>query len=255
MMMWSVMSVRWLAIWSLLLLMAGGNSAWSGTDYRLDAGDKISIQVYGEESMDVSATLGASGVIRYPFLGNITAKGKTTGELESLIEAGLRDGYLVNPQVRVRIDEFRPFFVNGEVRNPGGFPYSQGLTLRKALSLAGGLNESADPGKVFVVREQDKTQKKQRIDMDAPIHPGDIVSVEKSYFYIYGEVKSPGKYPLTDGLTFRMAISLAGGFTERASTDTVQVRHEGDKNGTRKESELDGSVDSGDIVTVKQSFF
>lgn len=251
------MNVRWLAILSLFSLMisVSANGAWGGTDYRLDAGDKISIQVYGEDSMDVSATLGASGVIRYPFLGNITAKGKTTGELESLIEAGLRDGYLVNPQVRVRIDEFRPFFVNGEVRNPGGFAYSQGLTLRKALSLAGGLNENADPDKIFVVREHDSKRQKQHIDMEASINPGDIVSVEKSYFYIYGEVKSPGKYPLTDGLTFRMAISLAGGFSERASTDTVQVRHEGDKGGDKRESELDVKVQSGDIVTVRQSFF
>jgi len=240
-------------LWVIFALFSG--SAWAGSDYRLDAGDKIAIQVYGEDSMDVTATLGASGVIRYPFLGNITARGKTSGELESMIEAGLRDGYLVNPQVRVRIEEFRPFFVNGEVRSPGGFPYSQGLTLRKALSLAGGLNESADPRKIYVVREHDSDQQKQRIDMDAPLFPGDIISVEKSYFYIYGEVKSPGKYSLTEGLTFRMAVSLAGGFTERASTDSAQVRHEGTKSRGNRESDLEMKVESGDIITIKQSFF
>ena len=241
----------------MAILMAGlfVTPAWADSEYRLDAGDKISIQVYGEENMDVSATLGASGVIRYPFLGNIKANGKTTGQLESLIESGLRDGYLVNPQVRVRIETFRPFFVNGEVQSPGGFPYNQGLTLRKALSLAGGLSENADTRKIFVVREHDAAQKKQRLAMDGAIYPGDIISVGKSHFYIYGEVGSPGKYGLTEGLTFRMAISLAGGFSERASTDAAYVRHEGEQGNQGKETALDSEVKSGDIITIKQSFF
>jgi len=244
-----------MAVIPVLLACFFADTARADAEYRLNAGDHISIQVYGEESMNVSATLGSSGVIRYPFLGNIRALGKTTGELESLIESGLRDGYLVNPQVRVRIEEFRPFFVNGEVRQPGGIPYRQGLTLRKALSLAGGLNENADLQKITVIREQDPAQRKQHVDMDAAIAPGDIITVDKSFFFIYGEVKSPGKYDLTEGLTLRMAVSLAGGFTERATTDTAYVRHEGGQGNKDKETALEMKVLSGDVITIKQSFF
>jgi len=247
-----------MAVTSLFCALLFVGSAWAGADYRLGAGDRIAIEVYGEDSMNVNATLGASGVIRYPFLGNIIAKNKTIGELESLIESGLRQGYLVNPQVRVRLEELRPFFVNGEVRKPGGVPYTEGLTLRKAISMAGGLGKDADPEKIYVMHEGDSEESKRMIGMDASIRPGDIITVEsteRGFFYIDGEVKSPGKFPLSEGLTFRMAVSLAGGFTERASSDVAYVRHENEKSREGEKSGLEQKVLPGDVITIKQSFF
>ena len=244
-----------MAATSLFLTGMFANLAWAGADYRLGAGDKIAIHIYGQDSMDMTAVLGASGIIRYPFLGNIRAKGKTVGELEALITSGLRNGYLVNPQVRVRLKELRPFFVNGEVGSPGGLAYQEGLTLRKALAMAGGLRPTADPDKIYVVHGGDAREVKHYIGMDALIHPGDIITVEQSIFYIDGEVKKPGRYPLSDGMTFRMAVAIAGGFTERASEDYAFVRHENNRNRQDMKSGLDQKIQPGDVITIKQSFF
>ncbi|MDQ6970763.1 MAG: SLBB domain-containing protein [Mariprofundus sp.] len=235
-----------------LTMLAGLASA--DADYRLGVGDRISIHVF-EEDMDVEAKLGASGSFRFPYLGTITAKGKSIGQLEGEIERGLRDGYLVNPQVRIRIEEFRSYYVNGEVSSPGGFPYQLGLTLRKAIALAGGFSEKADEDKVYVIREKDTNRRKHKISMDSALYPGDIVSVEQSFFFINGQVASPGKYSYQSGMTFRMAVSLAGGFTERASESGVIVLHEHSKNKKPKNVRLDSAVRAGDIITVNQSFF
>ena len=91
-------------------------------------------------------------------LGEIQVKGLTTGELEQKITSGLRDAqYLKHPKVTVNIDEYRPFFVNGEVYKPGGYPYVPGLTVLKAVSLAGGFKDRASKSNMFVVREAPRT--------------------------------------------------------------------------------------------------
>jgi len=243
--------------WALLLMVLltlAATDASADADYRLGVGDQISIHVF-EEDMDVDVKLGASGTLRFPYLGTIIAKGKSLGQLETEIERSLRNGYLVNPQVRVRIEQYRSYYVNGEVKSPGGFPYQLGLTLRKAIALAGGFSEKADEDKVFVIREKDSNRRKHKVVMDSPLSPGDIVSVEQSFFFINGQVASPGKYSYQTGMTFRMAVSLAGGFTERASESGVVVLHEQDKHKNSKKVRLDSAVRAGDIITVNQSFF
>ena len=235
---------------TIILNFVGLTAALAETEYLLDAGDKISINVYGEE-MDVEVRLGAAGSFKFPFLGLLVAKGKSVDQLDDEITRKLQDGYLVNPQVRVRIEEHRPFYVNGEIRKPGSYPYQQGLTVRKAISLAGGFNDNADEDKVFVIRDNVE----QKVKLNARILPGDIVAVEQSFFFINGEVESPGKYAYKPGMTVRMAVSLAGGFTERASKSNVVVQHESNKNKKPQDTKLENSVLAGDIITVKESFF
>ena len=95
----------------------------------------------------------------------------------------LRDGYLVNPSVNVTVVEYRPFFINGEVRSPGGYPYQPGLTLDKAIALAGGLTDRASTRKMFVVnaaRQRRRRDPARR--MNTPISPGDIVSIKEGFF-------------------------------------------------------------------------
>ena len=243
---------NWNAIIFLTMIVhfIGLTAAVAEPAYLLDSGDKISINVY-DEDMDVEVRLSGSGSFKFPYIGLLIAKGKSVDQLVDEITRKLQNGYLVHPQVRVRIEEYRPFYVNGEIRNPGSFPYQQGLTLRRAISLAGGYSDNADEDKVFVVRDNVERQ----MELNAFILPGDIITVEQSFFFINGEVQSPGKYAYKSGLTIRMAVSLAGGFTERASESNVVVQHEANKDQKPQGSKLENSVLAGDIITVKQSFF
>src|SRR6185295_13278619 len=153
------------------------------SNYRLGSGDVISIQVLGEEDLKRDKIrLSDAATISYPILGEIRLFGKTVAELETLIREGLKGRYLVNPQVTVTIIEYRSFFINGQVEKPGGYPFIPGLTVRKAISLAGGFKERASKEKIFVIRDNDRTQTSQRVSQDEPVRPGDIITVEESFF-------------------------------------------------------------------------
>ena len=102
--------------------------------------------------------------------------------MEVLIRDGLKGRYLLNPQVTVTINEYRPFYINGQVQTSGGFPYIPGLTVRKAISLAGGFKERASREKIFIIREDDPSQTRKRVDLNAGVNPGDIITVEESFF-------------------------------------------------------------------------
>lgn len=153
------------------------------SNYRLGSGDVITVQVLGEDDLRRERVrLSDAATISYPILGEIRLLGKTVSELETLIRTGLAGRYLLNPQVTVTINEYRNFYVNGQVEKPGGYPFIPGLTVLKAVSLAGGFKERASKTNIFVIREDDPAQKPQRVAMNAPIHPGDILTVEESFF-------------------------------------------------------------------------
>lgn len=148
--------------------------------YRLGAGDDIEIRVYGEDDMLVRTRISESGVINYPFLGSLTVKGVTVSELEQMITKGLKGAYLVDPAVSVNIVEYRPFFVNGEVNKPGAIPFQPGMTLRKAIAMAGGFTERANRSGGDVLRGGD--EKPQMLMLDAQVKPGDIITIKQSFF-------------------------------------------------------------------------
>jgi len=157
------------------------NSAYSS--YRLGAGDVVNIRVFGEEDLSKEKIrLTDAGTVPYPVLGELRVLGMTVGDLERLITDGLKGRYLVNPRVSVQIDEYRPFYVNGMVEKPGGYPYQPGLTVRKAASLAGGFKERASISKMYVIREGDTSQKPVKVDLNTVIGPGDILTIEESFF-------------------------------------------------------------------------
>jgi polysaccharide export outer membrane protein len=176
-----------LCLAGLTLLMpaaaARGQDAGSISNYRLGSGDVITIQVLGEDDLKrEKIRLSDAATISYPILGEIRLFGKTVGELETLIRDGLKGRYLVNPQVTVTINEYRNFFINGQVERPGGYQFMPGLTVRKAVSLAGGFKERAAKDKIFVIREDDRSQTPRRVDQNASVNPGDIITVEESFF-------------------------------------------------------------------------
>jgi len=151
--------------------------------YKLGSGDMITIRVLGEDDLKRERVrLSDAGTISFPVLGEITVKGMTVGALEMYITERLKGRYLVNPHVTVSIDEYRNFFVNGQVEKPGGYPYSPGLTVRKAVSIAGGFKERAARDKITIIRDDDASQTPKKVDQNALVYPGDILTVEESFF-------------------------------------------------------------------------
>lgn len=152
------------------------------SDYRLGPGDKLGITVFNEKELSMEVLLSDAGTFFYPFLGEIVARNKTIGELQTLLTEQLKDGYIVDPKVYVSVMEYRPFFINGEVGKPGGYPFQPGLTVRKAISLAGGLTPRASLTKIYVIHENDPAGMPRLTSLDAVIVPGDIVTVDQSFF-------------------------------------------------------------------------
>jgi protein involved in polysaccharide export with SLBB domain len=153
------------------------------SSYKLGSGDVISIRVLGEDDLKRERVkLSDAGTISFPVLGEIQVKGLTVGALEDYITRGLKGRYLLNPQVTVSIDEYRNFYVNGMVEKPGGYPFSPGLTVRKAISIAGGFKERAARDKINVIHDDDPKQTPNKVDLNKALLPGDIVTVEESFF-------------------------------------------------------------------------
>lgn len=173
----------WILLCIALLKMTGAGAADSAEqNYRLAAGDHILIRVYGEDDMTVDTRLGDTCIVSYPLLGDINVRGLTVGELMQRIARGLKGPYLVDPVVSVDILEYRPFFLNGEVNKPGAIPFQPGMTLRKAVAMAGGFTERANRSSAEIIPAGDSGKKPNSVSFDDVVHPGDIVTVKQSFF-------------------------------------------------------------------------
>ncbi|WP_299597865.1 polysaccharide biosynthesis/export family protein [uncultured Microbulbifer sp.] len=156
--------------------------AESFSEYRLNAGDRISIRVYGENDLNHEAMLGDSGNITYPFLGEIRVVDLTPEQLEAIIVKGLKGDYLINPSVTVTITQYRPVFIYGEVQAPGGYSYQPGLTVGKATALAQGITERGSESRIYLIREGGSEEERTRVDMSTKLRPGDVVTIEQGFF-------------------------------------------------------------------------
>lgn len=171
-------------LWALSLLTSPARAetiAAEDLSYQLGSGDMIRIQVYGESDLTLEARITDTGTISYPFLGQVKATGRTLGQLQNEITAGLKGDYLLDPKVSVTILEYRQFYINGEVKRPGGFAFKPGLTVHQAISMAGGMTERASTNKISVIAESDPNRKKPA-DLNTRVHPGDIITIEQSFF-------------------------------------------------------------------------
>ncbi|HCM05276.1 MAG TPA: capsular biosynthesis protein [Oceanospirillales bacterium] len=172
---------------TLSLFSHANNNALAG--YTLGAGDLISISVYDEEDLSLEVRIGLSGQISYPLLGDVAVSGLSPKQLEDKLVAGLKGPYLVDPSVTVSIQEYRPFYVIGEVKKPGGYPFHPGLTVDKAISISGGFTERASKSSIFVVHDSGNLEQKRSDDDEKEavklfdvIQPGDVITIEQSFF-------------------------------------------------------------------------
>lgn len=242
------------AVLFLLFALLTGIAVANERAYTLGTGDLVSIQVFGEPELSLQIRLDDSGKIAYPLLGELPVAGLTLSGLEQMLLKRLKGPYLLDPKITVSIAEYRQFFINGEVSKPGGYAYIPGLTLRKAIALAGGMTEFASVDRITLIREGDAKKNEVFTKMETRVLAGDIITVkEYKKVFIHGEVKKPGSYSFHPELTVRKAIALAGGLTPRGSED--KVKRQQDEGVEKLVKTLDEKVTPGDLITVGERFF
>jgi len=150
--------------------------------YRLGLSDRVRITTHNEPTLTGEFQVGGTGTVSFPLIGEVPAQGKTAAELEQALTTRLRDGYLRDPRVAVEVTSFRPFFILGEVERPGRYPTAEGMTIGRAVALAGGYTYRANKKKVFVRRRGDNVEREVDSEADVAVAPGDILRIGERYF-------------------------------------------------------------------------
>jgi polysaccharide export outer membrane protein len=150
--------------------------------YQLDTGDVVRVSVYGDAELTKSYKIDDGGAISFPLVGAVEVRGLTTQMAASSIAAALANGYMRNPDVAVEIETYRPFFIQGAVKTAGQFVYVYGMTVRAAISTAGGYSETADRSRATVYRRQGKQMVKGTVSLDFPIYPSDTIVIGERWF-------------------------------------------------------------------------
>lgn len=150
--------------------------------YKLDSGDKLRVFVYAQPSLSRIYIVDNEGYISVPLVGNIQARGASTRRLESILKAKLGSEFVRDPHVTVDIQQYRPFFILGEIRTAGQYPYIGGLTVDAAVAVAGGFSDRANERKVQITRRINGVVEKIEVGGDAEVRPGDTIFVKERWF-------------------------------------------------------------------------
>jgi|GEM_PF-485451 len=150
--------------------------------FTLSPGDVLQIKVFGDEDFSSEYKVDRRGIITMPLIGEVNTVGMTSGTLQKVVERKLAAGYLVNPRVSVEITSFRPFYILGEVQNPGSYPYSPSLDVFKAIALAGGTTPRAVKDEFIIMRDVGAEKRRFEATEDTPVHPGDSIRVKERFF-------------------------------------------------------------------------
>ena len=150
--------------------------------YTLASGDRIRVIVFGQDALSNSYAVNGSGMIAMPLIGDVPVGGETSPEAQALIEAKLRGGFLRDPHVAVEVEAYRPFFVLGEITTAGQYPFINGMTVQKAIAVAGGFGPRADRNSAAITRMINGVQVTGRVPLAYPVRPGDTITVEERFF-------------------------------------------------------------------------
>lgn len=151
--------------------------------YKLGAGDKVKVTVYGQPDLSGEFVVDSSGTVQLPLIGQVRGMGLTVRQFETAITNALKsDDYLKDPRVSVEVSNYRPFYIIGEVNKPGEFPYQNNMTVLSAVALAGGFSFRADDSTVYIRRNGGTTEEKFPADQSTRVEPGDIIRVGERFF-------------------------------------------------------------------------
>jgi polysaccharide export outer membrane protein len=150
--------------------------------YSLDSGDRLRIVVFGQEGLTNSYVLDASGQLQMPLIGAVAARGLTTDQLTERIGEMLRQGFIREPHVAVEIEGYRPFFILGEVTQPGQYPYVANMTVETAVAIAGGFGPRAQRKQITISRNFGGQVMRFEAPVSYPLRPGDTIQVQERWF-------------------------------------------------------------------------
>lgn len=153
-----------------------------GAEYRLAAGDRVRITVFGHEDLSGEFEVDGAGLISFPLIREVKASGLTALGLADEIVSQLRPDYLKNPRISVEMLSYRPFYVIGEVESPGSYPYVNGMTVINAVAVAGGFTYRARKGRITIVRTGSDGKVEMKVDVDTLVQPGDVIEVPERFF-------------------------------------------------------------------------
>jgi polysaccharide export outer membrane protein len=150
--------------------------------YRLDAGDRLRVVVYGQEGLTNTYAIDAGGSITMPLIGAVPARGRTPAGLAAEITGRLRRGYIREPSVAVEIEAYRPFFILGEVAAPGQYPYVPNMTVESAVAIAGGFSPRALRDRVTLTHADSAGPSRIVVPLGTTLSPGDTVLIGERWF-------------------------------------------------------------------------
>jgi polysaccharide biosynthesis/export protein len=258
-----------LAIAALLLSLLVPFAVVSAGEYLVGPGDVISIIVYDNDDLKTKVRVASNGTIVVPLVGAVNVNKLTISAITDKLTKLFANGYIVNPQINVFVDEFRSrkAVVLGNVRNPGIIELSGPTTFLELVSKAGGFDKDAGDTATIKRKMGDKDTvipinltslvKGGDLEQNVQINDEDTVYISGAGMcYVTGEVKTPGSYPCGEDTTVLKLVTLAQGFSGKASKRSISIiRMEGDKKNVMEDVSLDTLVLENDVIVVPESFF
>ena len=150
--------------------------------YTLGSGDQIRVTVFGHTDLSGEFEIDGIGRVSLPLIQDVKAAGLSLKELEKSVTRKLKPDFLKNPRVSIDVLNYRPFYILGEVKKPGSYPFVNGMTVVNAIALAGGYTYRAGKDDIFIVRAGDVEQKKQGVTHETIVMPGDVIEVPDRFF-------------------------------------------------------------------------
>jgi protein involved in polysaccharide export with SLBB domain len=170
---------------AVVMLLLSPASAAFADEYILGEGDVVKITVYDNADLTTVERISDSGIIHFPLLGIVRIGGLTISQATNVIAARLADGYIISPQVNIFLQEYKTskVYITGEVKKADAYKYEAGMTLLRLITIAGGFSDKAANTRVKIIRKvNNKEVVLERVKMDEPILPGDVVVVPESFF-------------------------------------------------------------------------
>ena len=242
-------------------------------EFIIGEGDLLKIAVYDNPDLATDSRVSGDGKITLPLIGEVIVTGMTAAVAQKFIAEKLADGYIRAPQVSVFITEYKSKKVTtlGEFTKPGLLELRGNSTLMEVISNAGGITPNASDLLILkrkvlkpdgqgedqsIVVDLNKLLENGDVKTNIMVKDGDSIYVPKAAFiYVSGEVKAPGAYKVTKGLTVLRSITLAGGFTQKASKGSTSIVRKTDNKEISLKARMEDQVMPDDIIVVPESFF
>lgn len=245
-------------------------AAAKDNEYRLGPGDVVKITVYNNPDLATETEVSSNGKISFPLIGEVMVGGMTRSQAEKAIAASLSKGkFIPNAHVNLMVAQYRSqqISVMGEVNKPGNYPINKPTSVAEVIAMAGGITPKGSKVITIIQKDANGRAVEQEIEMKRLLPGGDAANLRLGYddivvvpplpvFYIYGEVRQPGAYPIAPEMTVRQALSVGGGLTIRGTERGIQMERKGKDGQLRtRRANLTERVQPNDVLHVPEGWF